>query len=116
MEMLSSLLAFCETIPLITRGFPSQRTSNAELWCFFMLWCQPGQAVKKTCPVAGYVRRHCVYVTLTAQRTVDIFVYDIFELIFSKKKTPGIFFHIAPKFFMGVQLTGCIKSAVMFIN
>ena len=32
MEM---LMAFCEGNPSVTSGFPSQRTSDAELWCFF---------------------------------------------------------------------------------
>ena len=30
----SILLALCEGNPLVTGGFPPQRTSNVDLWCF----------------------------------------------------------------------------------
>ena len=33
METPSSLLALCEGNPSVTDGFPSQKVSNAELWC-----------------------------------------------------------------------------------
>ena len=35
-----TLLALCEGNPLVTSGFPSQRASNMELWCFlcFLAW------------------------------------------------------------------------------
>ena len=35
METLSVLLSFCEGNPPVTGRFPSQRTSNTELWCFY---------------------------------------------------------------------------------
>ena len=38
-ETISVILALCGGNPLVTDGFPSQRTSNADLWCFlFMSW------------------------------------------------------------------------------
>ena len=46
METLSALLALCEGNPPVTGGFPSQRSSNADLWCF--LGCYPEQAVQQT--------------------------------------------------------------------
>ena len=33
-QTVSALLAICEGILMITGGFPSQRASNKELWCF----------------------------------------------------------------------------------
>ena len=36
MEMFSTLLAFCKGNPLVTGGFPTQKTSNVELWCCFL--------------------------------------------------------------------------------
>ena len=35
MEAFSALLALCVGNSPVTGDFPSQRTSNAELWCFF---------------------------------------------------------------------------------
>ena len=46
MEMPSTLLALCEGKPPATGRFPSQSTSNAELWCF--LCCQPKQTLEPT--------------------------------------------------------------------
>ena len=44
------LLVLCEGNPPISGGFPSQRVSNAEFWCF--LWCQPEEAFEKTIRLA----------------------------------------------------------------
>ena len=46
MDTFSALLALCEGIPPATGGFPSQRASDAELWCF--LWSAPEQTVEQT--------------------------------------------------------------------
>ena len=46
METFSVLLALYEGNPLVTSGFPSQRASNVELWCF--LWFAPEQMVGQT--------------------------------------------------------------------
>ena len=35
MDKLSTLLALCEGNPPVAGGFPSQRTSDVKLWCFF---------------------------------------------------------------------------------
>ena len=46
-ETLSSLPALCEgNPPPVTSGFPSQKATNVELWCF--LWCQPSQTAEQT--------------------------------------------------------------------
>ena len=37
METFSALLAFCDCTPQVTGGFPSQKASDEEIWCF--LWC-----------------------------------------------------------------------------
>ena len=37
METFSTLLALCEENPPVTGGFPSQRASKADLWCFLLL-------------------------------------------------------------------------------
>ena len=44
MEMILALLSLCEVISTSTGGFPTQRASNAELWC--CLCCQTKQAVE----------------------------------------------------------------------
>ena len=41
MEAFSATLALCEGNPLVIGGFPSQRTSNAGLWCFLWRTFQP---------------------------------------------------------------------------
>ena len=46
METVSALLDLCEGNPTVTGGFPSQRASNVELWCF--LWCQSAQTAEQT--------------------------------------------------------------------
>ena len=46
MEAFSMLLALCEGNPLVTGEFPSQKASDAELWCF--LWSVPEQTVDQT--------------------------------------------------------------------
>ena len=46
MESLSALFALCAGNLPVTGGFPSQKASNMELWCF--LCCQPEQAVEQT--------------------------------------------------------------------
>ena len=33
MERVSALLVLCKGNPLVTSGFPSQRSSNMDLWC-----------------------------------------------------------------------------------
>ena len=38
MGMLSALLAFCEGNPNVVGGFPSQKTSNAHLRCFSLMF------------------------------------------------------------------------------
>ena len=43
---LSESLALCAGNPPVTDGFPSERASEAELWCFF--WCQPVQTTEQT--------------------------------------------------------------------
>ena len=45
-KTLSTLLALCEGNPLVTSGFPSQRVSNAGLWCFHWSEQAIGQIVK----------------------------------------------------------------------
>ena len=45
MEMFSELLAHCERNPQVTGGFPSQVSSNSELWWFPC--CYPEQAVEQ---------------------------------------------------------------------
>ena len=35
-EIISTLLVLWKGNPFVTGGFPSQRVSNAELWCFFV--------------------------------------------------------------------------------
>ena len=37
MEILSMLLALCEGNSPITGGFPPQRATNVEVWCFFFV-------------------------------------------------------------------------------
>ena len=44
-EKLFALLVFCEGNPPITGRYPSQRASDAELWCFH--WCAPEQRVEQ---------------------------------------------------------------------
>ena len=46
METFSTLLALCEGNPPVTGGFPSQKTSGAELWCF--IWSAPEQTAEET--------------------------------------------------------------------
>ena len=41
---ISMFLALCEGNPLVTSGFPSQKASNMELWCF--PWSAPEQMVE----------------------------------------------------------------------
>ena len=47
MEMIFALLALCEGNPSVTDGFPSQRASNAKLWCFLSCY-YPEQSVEQT--------------------------------------------------------------------
>ena len=42
---ISMFLALCEGNPLVTSGFPSQKASNMELWCF--RWSAPEQMVEQ---------------------------------------------------------------------
>ena len=44
METIYALLALCEGNALVTGEFPSQKASEAELWCF--LWSVPEQMVE----------------------------------------------------------------------
>ena len=44
METISALLVLCEGNPPVNGGFPSQKASDAELWCF--LWSE--QTVEQT--------------------------------------------------------------------
>ena len=44
--LISALLALCEGNPLVASGFPSQRASKAELWCFLL--CLPEQPTEQT--------------------------------------------------------------------
>ena len=46
MEMLYASLSLWEENPLITGGFPSQKASNAELWCFIR--CSPDYSAEQT--------------------------------------------------------------------
>ena len=46
METLSALAALCEGNPSVTSGFPSQRVSDADVWCF--LSCQHAQRAEQT--------------------------------------------------------------------
>ena len=46
METFSTLLALCEGNPPGTGRFPSQRASNADLWCYFIV--SPNKQIKKT--------------------------------------------------------------------
>ena len=44
-HVLSALLAFCGGNPPVTGGFPAQRASNVEIWCF--LSCEPGSSFEQ---------------------------------------------------------------------
>ena len=46
METYSTLTPICEGNPPVIGGFPSQRTGNAEFWCF--ICCTPERMVKQT--------------------------------------------------------------------
>ena len=55
--LLLALLAFCEGNPPMTGGFPSQRASNAELWCFqFLYWASTGIGFSSERPSDIYLR------------------------------------------------------------
>ena len=45
METLSTLLAICESNPVVTGGFHLQRTGNVEFLCF--RWCKFEQFVEE---------------------------------------------------------------------
>ena len=61
METLSALLALCEKNLLATGWFPSQRASNAELWCCPIGWYK--QAAEQKSQVTGDLTCHDVHVT-----------------------------------------------------
>ena len=56
METFSALLALCAGNSLVTGEFPSQRASDAELWCF--LWSAPCINGWVNNHEAGDLRRH----------------------------------------------------------
>ena len=88
MEMHSTLLALCEGNPSVTDGFPSQRASNAELWCFLcchseqaeqtvklpvirhtmmLMWCRFNDSIMKLYRHSMGHRYCCIILTLYAQ-------------------------------------------------
>ena len=69
----AALLLFCEGILPVTSGFTSRRSSNALLWCFFLLGCTSFRTNSRWWPMIwnhmSLTWRHC-------NELVDIHMYQ----------------------------------------
>ena len=91
------IMGLYEEKSLVNSGFPAQRVSNVELWCF--LWCQLEQPVEKkqsnyqgfemlwnSCKVSGICQSiHALiyqFNTLRSRKNGHHFADDIFNCIF----------------------------------
>ena len=61
METLLILLALCEGNPLVTSGFPSQKASNLELWCFPCCYLNMlfNKHLSHQCDTMTFMWHHC---------------------------------------------------------
>ena len=86
MTTLSALLSLCEGNPPVIGGFPSQRDSNVELWCFGVFWSQ--QAVELTAQLSWFETpwrpcdaiimhyKHVIMSAMASQITSPMIVYS----------------------------------------
>ena len=93
--MLSALLALCEGNPLVINGFPSQRVSNVEFWCFFdfgfdsrlkkMSRCRWFEAPCRSCdtPQGDKVGRLHVFKWILLYIQMRIYICEHFYIFFS---------------------------------
>ena len=69
MDAISTLLALSVGNSPVTGEFPSQRASDAELWCF--LWSSPWMKGWLNNGEADYLRRHCAHYDVILMTTTD---------------------------------------------